>query len=59
MLYIGTAVDLWEFILFIQQLEDIISLAGHIYVKTLAINGNLVKELPTGTIYVTRSLLVD
>ncbi|KAG1926582.1 polycystic kidney disease protein 1-like [Pimephales promelas] len=34
-------------------LEDIISLAGHIYVKTLATNGNLVMELPTGTIYVT------
>ncbi|XP_048042257.1 polycystic kidney disease protein 1-like 2 [Megalobrama amblycephala] len=34
--------------------EDLITLAGNIYAKALADNGNVVKELPTGTIYVTR-----
>ncbi|KAK7169721.1 hypothetical protein R3I94_000075 [Phoxinus phoxinus] len=37
-----------------ENLEELITLAGHIYEKALASNGNLVKELPTGTIYVTR-----
>ncbi|XP_016396373.1 polycystic kidney disease protein 1-like 2 [Sinocyclocheilus rhinocerous] len=36
------------------DLEELITLAGHIYGKALAGNGNIVKELPTGTIYVTR-----
>lgn len=56
MLYIVLAVDLWIFLLFIKQLEELITLAGLIYEKTLPSSGNLVKELPTGTIYVTRSL---
>ncbi|XP_077057704.1 polycystin-1-like protein 2 [Siphateles boraxobius] len=37
-----------------EDLEELITLAGHIYEKALASDGNLVKELPTGTIYVTR-----
>ncbi|XP_016338089.1 polycystic kidney disease protein 1-like 2 [Sinocyclocheilus anshuiensis] len=36
------------------DLEELITLAGNIYGKALAVNGNIVKELPTGTIYVTR-----
>ncbi|XP_050972082.1 polycystic kidney disease protein 1-like 2 [Labeo rohita] len=36
------------------DLEDLITLAGLIYGKALATNGDIVKELPTGTIYVTR-----
>lgn len=59
MFYTVIAVHLWIFILFIKQFEDLIALAGNIYVKALAGNGNIVKELPTGTIYVTRSLLVE
>ncbi|XP_016101347.1 polycystic kidney disease protein 1-like 2 [Sinocyclocheilus grahami] len=36
------------------DLEELITLAGYIYGKALTDNGNIVKELPTGTIYVTR-----
>lgn len=59
MLYTVAAVHLWIFILFIKQFEELITLAGLIYVKTLSGNGSIVKELPTGTIYVIRSLLVE
>lgn len=59
MLYAVISVHLWIFILFIKQFEDLITLAGNIYANALADNGNIVKELPTGTIYVSRSLLVE
>ncbi|KAK2914252.1 hypothetical protein Q8A67_002651 [Cirrhinus molitorella] len=37
-----------------EELEELITLAGQIYGKALTANDNIVKELPTGTIYVTR-----
>ncbi|XP_052416643.1 polycystic kidney disease protein 1-like 2 [Carassius gibelio] len=36
------------------DLEELITLASHIYTYALPVNGNLVRELPTGTLYVTR-----
>ncbi|XP_026072636.1 uncharacterized protein LOC113052406 [Carassius auratus] len=39
------------------DLEELITLAGQIYGYALPANSNIVKELPTGTIHVTRSLL--
>lgn len=61
MFYIVIAFHLWIFILsfFIKQLEELITLAGHIYGRALTVDGNIVKEIPTGTIYVTRSLLAE
>lgn len=47
------------FIFIIKQLEELITLAGHIYGRALTVDGNIVKEIPTGTIYVTRSLLAE
>ncbi|KTG42033.1 hypothetical protein cypCar_00021756 [Cyprinus carpio] len=36
------------------KFEELITLAGYIYTKALANNGDIVKELPTGTIHITR-----